>query len=271
MERIRWAGISWGSGSAALNLGVGVSFVLLGLPGTLFALSADSVVQGLFIALFAVVMLVCAPVLFINAHFCRELERRRLHHHSPGRPATERPHLANGRVVDTGRTAGGAAGCRYAPGMTEPSRPQSPPPGQSPTLSPPAGWYVDGPGSERWWDGVRWTEHVRAAAGSAPGPATATAATQGGQRPTEVLRLERIRWAGIAWGGYGGETASIAVGVLFVLLGLPGVLFALVARDWVQGLPMALFVLLFFTGAAVFFINAHFCRELSRRPHHPGR
>jgi uncharacterized protein DUF2510 len=30
---------------------------------------------------------------------------------------------------------------------------------------PPAGWYIDPDGSdnERWWDGVRWTEHMKAA------------------------------------------------------------------------------------------------------------
>ena len=29
--------------------------------------------------------------------------------------------------------------------------------------SPPAGWYGDGSGSIRWWDGGRWTEHVQPA------------------------------------------------------------------------------------------------------------
>lgn len=24
----------------------------------------------------------------------------------------------------------------------------------------PAGWYPDGQGSQRWWDGTQWTEHV---------------------------------------------------------------------------------------------------------------
>lgn len=27
---------------------------------------------------------------------------------------------------------------------------------------PPAGWYADSPGRERWWDGTGWAEHTRA-------------------------------------------------------------------------------------------------------------
>ena len=43
----------------------------------------------------------------------------------------------------------------------------------APTLPPP-GWYGDGtPGFVRWFDGVRWTEHVQPV-GQAPLPAAAT-------------------------------------------------------------------------------------------------
>jgi len=37
----------------------------------------------------------------------------------------------------------------------------------------PAGWYDDGKGSTRWWDGTRWTEHVQPAPPAAPSYATA--------------------------------------------------------------------------------------------------
>lgn len=30
-----------------------------------------------------------------------------------------------------------------------------------PTASPAPGWYIDGPGQERWWDGQQWTAHYR--------------------------------------------------------------------------------------------------------------
>lgn len=30
-----------------------------------------------------------------------------------------------------------------------------------PPAGPPAGWYPDDAGALRWWDGVRWTEHVQ--------------------------------------------------------------------------------------------------------------
>lgn len=32
----------------------------------------------------------------------------------------------------------------------------------------PAGWYPDGQGGQRWWDGSQWTEHTQPAQGAAP-------------------------------------------------------------------------------------------------------
>ena len=34
--------------------------------------------------------------------------------------------------------------------------------------STPAGWYDDGHGATRWWDGSQWTEHTQPVAGAAP-------------------------------------------------------------------------------------------------------
>jgi|GEM_PF-6619791 len=101
----------------------------------------------------------------------------------------------------------------------------------APPPPPPACWYpADRAGFERWWDGFRWTDHVRpttppqpAASGSVP-PGSATS------RPTVVVQLERIKWAGVAWGGHGGSALSTGFGVLFVLISLPPLLFAL-TRD----------------------------------------
>lgn len=39
--------------------------------------------------------------------------------------------------------------------------------------STPPGWYDDGHGARRWWDGVRWTEHVEPAAVAVDAPAAA--------------------------------------------------------------------------------------------------
>ncbi len=72
--------------------------------------------------------------------------------------------------------------------MSDPQQPSTPP-----------GWYPDGQGSQRWWDGVRWTDHVQPAAppispaepAAPPAPAatgfdpnqTVVAPPRGGQTP----------------------------------------------------------------------------------------
>ncbi|WP_350351944.1 DUF2510 domain-containing protein [Microbacterium sp. A8/3-1] len=42
----------------------------------------------------------------------------------------------------------------------------------------PAGWYDDGSGSLRWWDGVQWTAHVRAATATPTAPDSAPEAAR---------------------------------------------------------------------------------------------
>jgi hypothetical protein len=50
----------------------------------------------------------------------------------------------------------------------------------------PPGWYDDGHGALRWWDGARWTEHV-----ATPDPEPAAAASeQIADQPTDVLPPE---------------------------------------------------------------------------------
>lgn len=41
--------------------------------------------------------------------------------------------------------------------MSDPNQPTTPP-----------GWYPDGQGGQRWWDGTQWTEHTQPAQGAAP-------------------------------------------------------------------------------------------------------
>ncbi|MDN5751167.1 MAG: DUF2510 domain-containing protein, partial [Pseudonocardia sp.] len=36
-------------------------------------------------------------------------------------------------------------------------------PSDPPPVGPPAGWYPDGQGQQRWWNGSRWTEHTQPA------------------------------------------------------------------------------------------------------------
>lgn len=120
---------------------------------------------------------------------------------------------------------------------------------QSAPPAPPPGWYADAqPGAERWWDGARWTERVR--------PAVQTRVR---------VELDRIRWAGINWGGVGGSAGSGILGGLFVLLGLPPLVLAFGEDEAWQAVFLVLFALLLLFGAAVLFVNVHFCRILERR------
>lgn len=48
-----------------------------------------------------------------------------------------------------------------------------------------AGWYDDGSGRERWWDGAQWTEQYRDAAAPAA-PVTSVPATPAAQ-PTGII------------------------------------------------------------------------------------
>ena len=48
--------------------------------------------------------------------------------------------------------------------MSDPNQPSTPP-----------GWYPDGQGGQRWWDGSQWTEHTQPPAGDAPADPVAPA------------------------------------------------------------------------------------------------
>lgn len=50
-------------------------------------------------------------------------------------------------------------------------------------MTTPAGWYDDGSGRQRWWDGVAWTEHTVAAQAPSTGTAPATGQSTAGVDP----------------------------------------------------------------------------------------
>lgn len=61
--------------------------------------------------------------------------------------------------------------------MSDPNRPSTPP-----------GWYSDGQGGQRWWDGGKWTEHTQPppGAGAPPARPTPPAPAAGGNGPADL-------------------------------------------------------------------------------------
>lgn len=127
-------------------------------------------------------------------------------------------------------------------------------------MSTPAGWYDDGSGRQRWWDGTKWTEHFApeaAAAESAPGAsgaeATAYAAPAAGS-PAQGA----APYAAAAPGGPSGPGAKAKPHILaWIALGVAalGFILACIPATVIIGLvllPIALIlsiVALFMKGA----------------------
>ena len=73
--------------------------------------------------------------------------------------------------------------------MSDPNQPTTPP-----------GWYPDGQGGQRWWDGTQWTEHTQPGAGGDQGGSQAPQSPAGG----DATVVAPNRGAGQP-GGQGGQ------------------------------------------------------------------
>lgn len=82
--------------------------------------------------------------------------------------------------------------------MSDPNQPSTPP-----------GWYPDGQGGQRWWDGTQWTEHTQPPDGGATG-APATPPTPGPSDQATVVAPNRAADfnQGGAQPGYGQPAAQ---------------------------------------------------------------
>lgn len=96
--------------------------------------------------------------------------------------------------------------------------------GATPPRSPSAGWYPDplDPGSERLWDGERWTEQIRPASALAPAPVSLPPPPSTDRSPAERHRERSASgWSTGSLVGLGvGLLALLTVGGCALLLGV---------------------------------------------------
>ncbi|MDN5743893.1 MAG: DUF2510 domain-containing protein [Nocardioidaceae bacterium] len=78
--------------------------------------------------------------------------------------------------------------------MSDPNQPTAPP-----------GWYPDGQGGQRWWDGTQWTEHTQ------PPPQRTQAQQQGYGAPQQFEQPGYGAPGGAAQSGGGGHRKMIAI------------------------------------------------------------
>lgn len=103
-------------------------------------------------------------------------------------------------------------------------------------MSMPAGWYDDGSGRQRWWDGARWTHHVAPGAGA---PAVGAAGPVQLAPPPSAARVRRNASAvgifGLGLAGFGTVIGSLEssyiVGIVALIVGFVMSLVGLFMRN----------------------------------------
>ncbi len=114
------------------------------------------------------------------------------------------------QLVQYGR---GGLGDQRRPVRVRTDGPQmAPAPGDSlaDVTTTPAGWYDDGHGAVRWWDGVQWTEHTRAAEAAAVAAPAAGVATDPGLPVTGADAASASPYYGATPGGSVPARAAVA-------------------------------------------------------------
>lgn len=131
-------------------------------------------------------------------------------------------------------------------------------------MSAPAGWYDDGSGRQRWWDGAQWTEHYAPIGATASAPTAQTAAAWPSSTAVHSAPASRTPVLGIV--GLGAAVlgtilviipvvVTVAVGAVLLLAALVVSIIALFAkgtRKWPAIVGVVLSVVGGIIGAIVF-------------------
>ncbi|WP_300266328.1 DUF2510 domain-containing protein [Microbacterium sp.] len=140
------------------------------------------------------------------------------------------------------------------------------------------GWYDAGvAGQQRWWDGTRWTEHVRAATAAPVMPPQAPAAVQPPMGWYPVPGTSDVRWwDGKAWAphrlregrsradGFAIEPANVGwgLGICFIALGM-----SQLSLQSISGQPFfAITPYLFFITGIIWLIGGLRAAQLAKLP-----
>ncbi|WP_447911563.1 DUF2510 domain-containing protein [Microbacterium phyllosphaerae] len=134
-------------------------------------------------------------------------------------------------------------------------------------MSAPQGWYDAGtPGVQRWWDGVQWTAHERAAA-----PATLSMGWYPVPGTTDVRWWDGVMWTPYRvragkprpdWLAIEPPAMGVVLGVLFVVLGMLQLFAALVT----QNPGNFVFPVLLLSVAVIWFVGAAYSSGVRKLP-----
>ncbi|WP_396655053.1 DUF5067 domain-containing protein [Microbacterium sp.] len=102
-------------------------------------------------------------------------------------------------------------------------------------MSTPAGWYDDGSGRQRWWDGTQWTDHFADAAQAGGGEVAQSAAGSPGATLTAAPPAAAFAAPAAATAVAAPKTKPSAVGIIALVVSAIGFIFACIPGALIVG------------------------------------